>query len=123
LTAWLDFLYCSGVQTTAHLRSGLVLVMLLVGGQSPSSTAQAAEPAGATGVASLADRLAAGLRARLPHEKHFVTEVVALVHAGRLPQKLVDSTYLWAVQRRQAYPFPAFEHALRIQANQLGVAL
>jgi hypothetical protein len=44
------------------------------------------------------------------------------VHAGRLPQKLVDSTYLWAVQRKPRYPFAAFEKALRIHAAKLGVS-
>lgn len=83
----------------------------------------AAEPAGRGNVAAMEDRLNVGLRTRLPAEKAFVGKVAALVRAGRLPGKLVDSTYLWAVGRRTEYPFPAFEKALRIQAARLGVGL
>jgi hypothetical protein len=83
----------------------------------------AAEPAGRANVAGLEDRLNVGLRTRLPSEKAFVEKVATLVRAGRLPGKLVDSTYLWAVGRRTEYPFPAFEKALRIQAARLGVGL
>jgi hypothetical protein len=49
--------------------------------------------------------------------------VAQLVHEGRLPGKVVDSTYLWAVSRGRKYPFPAFEQALRIKAAKLNVAL
>jgi hypothetical protein len=49
--------------------------------------------------------------------------VARLVNAGRLPRKLVDSTFMWALRRRTSYPFPAFERALRLQADQLGVDL
>ena len=46
-----------------------------------------------------------------------------LVRTGALPAKLVDSTYLWAIQRQRKYPYPLFERALRIQADRLGVDL
>jgi hypothetical protein len=36
---------------------------------------------------------------------------------------VVDSTFLWAIRRRQSYPFPAFQKALRIQADRLGIAI
>jgi hypothetical protein len=36
---------------------------------------------------------------------------------------VVDSTYFWAVSRGKKYPFPAFEHSIRIQAAKLGVPL
>jgi hypothetical protein len=45
------------------------------------------------------------------------------VQEGRLPAKVVDATYLWAVNRGRKYPFPAFEQALRIKAARLGAAL
>ena len=78
-------------------------------------------PAGRT--AGLEDRLKAGLRARLPAEEDFIERVVILVRAGRLPGKLVDSTYIWAIERRKEYPFPAFEKALRLAAEKIGVRL
>lgn len=78
-------------------------------------------PAGRT--AGLEDRLKAGLRVQLPAEEDFVEKVVLLVRTGKLPGKLVDSTYIWAIERRKEYPFPAFEKALRLQAEKLGVRL
>ncbi len=86
---------------------------------------QAAEPMTALGngsrVTSLENRLSKGLKARQPQEFQFLKSVVASVHGGRLPQKLVDSTFLWAVNRTQKYPFPVFERAHRLQASRLGV--
>lgn len=73
--------------------------------------------------AGLEDRLKAGLRARLPAEEDFIAQVVMLVRTGKLPGKLVDSTYIWAIERRKDYPFPAFEKALRLQAGKIGVRL
>ena len=104
-----------------HTARRLTLVVALLSPLSPASAR--AEPQSATNVASLEDRLNAGLRTRLPDEKAFIGRVVAAVRAGRLPTKLVDSTYLWAVERRTEYPFPAFQKALRMQAAKLGVRL
>jgi hypothetical protein len=53
----------------------------------------------------------------------FIETVVRRVEEGRLPEKLVDSTYLYAVRRGKKYPFPAFEHVIRLQADKLGVPL
>jgi hypothetical protein len=81
------------------------------------------EPPAVGKVADLEDRLKTGLRARRPEEKRFIERVVQLVREGNLPGKLVDSTYLWAVERQQKYPYPLFERALRIQADRLGIDL
>ena len=75
------------------------------------------------GVASLAERLKTGLRVKAPRDVAFVETVAERVREGRLPEKLVDSTYLWAVRRGKKYPFPAFEHVIRLQADKLGVPL
>ena len=72
---------------------------------------------------SLEDRLLTGLRVRRSDDAAFIETVVQRVNAGDLPRKLVDSTFMWAVRRRQKYPFPAFEQALRLQAERLGVDL
>ena len=74
-------------------------------------------------VADLETRLKTGLRARRPEEHRFIERVVLLVREGNLPGKLVDSTYLWAIERQQKYPYPLFERALRIQADRLGLDL
>jgi hypothetical protein len=89
----------------------------------PGTWTCAEETVGGAEVISLEDQLKTGLRARRPEETEFVEEVVRLVNTGKLPRKLVDSTFIWAVRRRTNYPFPAFERALRLQADQLGVDL
>jgi hypothetical protein len=100
----------------------LLLVALLLGLASLSAP-HAAEPTTVGKVTSLADRLKTGLKARRPEETEFLDQVAHLVRTGALPGKLVDSTYLWAIQRQQKYPYPLFERALRIQADRLGVGL
>ena len=81
------------------------------------------EPIGTGEEISLEDRLRTGLRVRRPEDGAFIAAVIRRVNAGDLPRKLVDSTFIWAVRRRQKYPFPAFEQALRLQAERLGVDL
>lgn len=81
------------------------------------------EPVGGGEVISLEDQLKTGLKVRRPEETEFIKDVARLVESGRLPRKLVDSTFAWALKRRQTYPFPAFERALRLQADRLGVGL
>jgi hypothetical protein len=107
---------------TNHSLAVLPLVMLaffaLTGGW-----VDAEEPVGGAEVISLEDQLKTGLKARRPEETEFIAEVARLVDTGRLPRKLVDSTFTWAMRRRQTYPFPAFERALRLQADRLGVGL
>lgn len=75
------------------------------------------------GVASLEDRLKSGLRVKAPRDVRFVEAVAERVRDGRIPAKVVDTTYFWAVNRGKKYPFPAFEYSIRIQAAKLGVPL
>ena len=100
-----------------------LLLMTLALCSLPSPWTRAEEPVGGAEVISLEDQLKTGLKARRPEETDFIEEVARLVNAGRLPRKLVDSTFMWALRRRTSYPFPAFERALRLQADQLGVDL
>ena len=100
----------------------LLFAALLIGFTAPVD-GYAAEPTTVGKVTSLADRLKTGLKARRQEETEFLDEVAHLVRTGALPAKLVDSTYLWALQRQQKYPYPLFERALRIQADRLGVGL
>jgi hypothetical protein len=72
---------------------------------------------------TLESRLTTGLKARRPEDVEFVERVAEMVRTGQLPAKVVDSTFLWAIRRRQSYPFPAFQKALRIQADRLGIAI
>jgi hypothetical protein len=89
----------------------------------PTATLRADDPPAVGKVAGLEDRLKTGLRARQPEEFEFIKQVARLVREGQLPGKLVDSTYLWAIQRQQKYPYPLFKRALRLQADRLGVDL
>lgn len=70
---------------------------------------------------TLESRLTTGLKARRPEDVEFVERVAEMVRTGQLPAKVVDTTFLWAIRRRQSYPFPAFQKALRIQADRLGI--
>jgi len=99
------------------------LLMMLAFSALPDTDARGDEPVGGAEVISLEDQLKTGLKARRPEETEFIDEVARLVNTGQLPRKLVDSTFIWALRRRTNYPFPAFERALRLQADQLGVDL
>jgi hypothetical protein len=53
----------------------------------------------------------------------FCEQVAERVREGRLPAQVVDATYTWAIGRGKKYPFPAFQHVIRIKAAKLGVPL
>lgn len=117
---------------------GLLAASLTVSQRTESRTAQAAEvaatpqlkPATASRQISFRDRLVTGLRARLKSEIDFVDRVVDEVHAGRIPQRLVDRTFFWARQKsyrrrngRSQRPIIYFRPAMIRQAEQLDVTL
>lgn len=87
------------------------------------AVAAEAEAGNDGGEVSLLDRLKTGLRVKDPRDVRFVELIAQRVREGRLPAKIVDSTYLWAVSRGKKYPFPAFEHVIRLQAERLNVSL
>lgn len=109
-----------------RVRPVLALVCLIVGlfVCRPATPVRAEPPeTGGGGIAALEDRLKAGLRVKAPREVKFVETVVRRVREGRLPEHLVDATYIWSVRRGRKYPFPAFEHVIRLKAEKLGVDL
>ena len=99
-----------------HLLRAAVVLFLLA-----TATGWSAEPAASPAQPSLEDRLTAGLQARRPADVAYIGRVVEMVEEGKLPAKLVDSTFLWAMRRRQRHPLPAFREALRLQADRLGI--
>ena len=102
----------------------LACVLLVAAAMEPRRAVPADVPTPpVSGVTALEDRLKSGLRVRAPRETRFIETVAVRVREGRLPAKLVDSTYIWAIQRGRKYPFPAFEHVIRIQAERLNVPL
>ena len=103
------------------MRSVVLALVVVLAGVDTRAAEQPVAPRPAT--LDLAERLKAGLRVQIPRDTAFCDTVARLVHEGRLPGQVVDSTYLWAVSRGRKYPFPAFEQALRIKAAKLNVAL
>ena len=102
----------------------LLAPCLLVGPRGLVGPAWAEPPVAPRPLAvELAERLKTGLRVQAPADVAFCDAVARSVQEGRLPAKVVDATYLWAVNRGRKYPFPAFEQALRIKAARLGAAL
>jgi hypothetical protein len=100
------------------LRFPVALVIALCA----AGIANAADPP-RSGVAGLADRLKTGLRVQTPRDLAFCDAVAESVRAGRIPADLVDASYTWAISRGRKYPFPAFEHVMRIKAAKLGASL
>ena len=68
----------------------------------------------------LLEALETGLRARLPSEFAYLEEVVAAVQAGRLPEVLVRSTFIYA-RKKPRHPIRYFDRALRIRADRQGI--
>ncbi|NCX97424.1 MAG: hypothetical protein EBX35_02255 [Planctomycetia bacterium] len=99
-----------------RLVSWLLLVFVL------SVQSPAAERAPGS-IADMADRLATGLRVKAPADVAFCEQVAERVKEGRLPAQVVDATYAWAIGRGKKYPFPAFQHVIRLKAAKLGVPL
>ncbi len=102
--------------------AGLCIVLSTVGGTfAPAQSG--ADPRIAPGGITLKQTLEKGLKARRPSEFAFIQLVVGKVEQGKLPQKTVERTFLWARDNKQPYPFPYFEKALQIQGKKLGVQL
>ena len=70
---------------------------------------------------SLKDRLVTGLRATRPEEVQYCERVANAARSGKLPAKIVDSTYFWATAKKVDYPLPAFAKALELQCQRLGI--
>jgi hypothetical protein len=101
-----------------------LLLVIALWANAPTIAPAADPPAAArSSIPTLADRLKTGLRVQAPDDVAFCNAVADQVRIGRLPGKVVDSTYLWAVQRGKTYPFPAVAHEMRIKAAKLGVTL
>jgi len=61
------------------------------------------------------------LRTRRDEEKAFVAAVLDRVQDGSIPERLVETSYKWVLNKRPNtnYPFVYFERVIRIQATQL----
>ena len=70
-------------------------------------------------------KIQAILKTRLPEEKEFVSKVLKLVREGKLPERVMETSYKWSLNKHpdSNYPFVYFERVLRIQANKLRIEL
>jgi hypothetical protein len=96
----------------------ILTVCLSAGAATPATAVEPPVPREST---SLAERLKAGLKARLPQEFAYADRVAGLVESGTLPVKLVDTAFAWARKKGGKYPFPYFRRVLEIQADLIGV--
>jgi hypothetical protein len=78
---------------------------------------------------ALLERLLVGLKVRSTSDRAFVSRVVQLVQLGKLPVKLVDTTYLWARKKAERNKYTAnnpmvyFRPAMEARAKKLGVTI
>ena len=68
-------------------------------------------------------QLNAILKTRRNEERKFVSDLVANVRAGKLPSKLIQTSFKWVQKKRPEtnFPFIYFEKVLRIQATKAGI--
>ncbi|MEC7354581.1 MAG: hypothetical protein VYE53_05540 [Planctomycetota bacterium] len=112
----------------SRVRIFFFLGLALVGGVSvcewggpPPIAVQQEDPR----TADLRDRLISGLKVRTNSERQFIEQVLQRVESNEIPQKLVDSAFLWVRSNKanHDYPFFYFERVLRIRGKRAGVAI
>lgn len=69
-------------------------------------------------------QLNAILKTRRDEERKFVNDIVTKVREGKLPSKLVQTSFKWVQKKRPNtnFPFIYFEMVLRLQAERAGIA-
>lgn len=115
--------------------AGWLAVVLIVGLLLSSVPGRVVQAQVGTGPAegrqvNLETQLRIGLKAFTPGDFAFIRRVVMEVERGRLPRRLVDTTFVWARDRavrrsytRQFRPIVYFQPGLTIQARAIGVSL
>jgi hypothetical protein len=70
-------------------------------------------------------KIQAILKTRLNEEKAFVTSVMEKVRAGEIPEKMLETSYKWVLNKHpdSNYPFVYFERVLRIQGDKAGIEI
>ena len=68
-------------------------------------------------------QLNAILKTRRDEEREFISGIVGQVRTGRLPSKLVQTSFRWVQKKRPDtnFPFIYFERVLRLQATKAGL--
>jgi hypothetical protein len=70
-------------------------------------------------------KIQALLKTRLPEEKAFVSAVMTKVRAGEIPEKMVETSFKWVLNKHPDtnYPFVYFERVLRIQGEKAEIEI
>ena len=99
----------------------MLIGMVVANNFMPTDSSAAVESG--RGVATLEERLLNGLRARTDQEKEYVKQVVTYVQQGKLPEKLVDSTFLWVRKNKPKHNYPIFyfKRILELRAKALNL--
>jgi hypothetical protein len=98
-----------------------MLAVILVCGLGNAAGPLPFDGGGVTGL-NLKTQLQKGLKARRPVEFQYIDEIIELVEEGKLPRKLVVTTYL-AAQRQSRRELQYFQLALEARARGLPVKL
>ena len=106
-----------------HLRPVFLIVpaALLVCGLATAASPPPVDGGGVVGL-TLKTQLEKGLRVRRPVEFAYVDQIIKLVEEGKLPRRLVTTTFVWA-QRKEWRRLQYFQFALQVRARGLPVKL
>jgi hypothetical protein len=69
-----------------------------------------------------AETMKAALQTATPEENGFIQHVLDLVDLGKLPESLVESTFLWA-RKKPRRKFQYFKFGLTVRARRVGIEL
>jgi hypothetical protein len=105
------------------LSGGMLLQVAFAQSGATSTGATGKTPRIAPEGISLKQALEKGLKARRPSEFAYIELVVKKVEEGKLPQSMVERSFLWARRKNSAIPMPYFERSLQIMAKKIGVNL
>lgn len=105
----------------------IALAFLLAYSQRDTSPALAQGPAALTGGGvdpslTLKGQLEMGLKARRPVEFKYIAQIVKLVEEDKLPRSMVDSTFLYARQKKTRQ-IQYFQFALDARARAAGIVV
>ena len=111
--------------------SAIVLIALVGLWGKPAVGQQSTNPAGNQGrQLSLREQLVVGLKAFTKSDFVFIDRVVLQVRRGKLPERMVNGTFLWSREKaalrspaRELRPMVYFRPALTLQAKRIGVNL
>jgi len=108
-------------------KSLLLMALLALLAVRGTQTAQAATRTNLSSVPTFGrcpdtETMKAALKTATPEEDGFIQHVVDRVDAGKLPEDLVVSTFLWA-RKKPRRQFQYFKVGLIIRARWLGISL